>query len=244
MALTDTAPIRICEFDIEPLDLGQTTHAIRDRIQAGEGLWLVTVNLEMVSKAKREPAYHTLIHAADAFVADGMPLVWASRKKAPPGCPERVTGVDLVRELLAELDASQIGIIGGEDPAAAMKHLGFDPDRVEILNERLTANGEAFDRIGQQFVGRQVIFVALGVPKQDQFCLALRARIPNAVVMGVGGTFELLGAQKKRAPEWMQDRGLEWLFRLIQEPRRLWRRFFIAYPPGVLALLRDLGKKS
>jgi N-acetylglucosaminyldiphosphoundecaprenol N-acetyl-beta-D-mannosaminyltransferase len=87
-----------------------------------------------------------------------------------------------------------------------------------------------------------VVFLALGVPKQDRLALELRAQIPELVVAGVGGTFEILGPQGSRAPQWMQRAGLEWLYRLLHEPGRLWKRYFLHYPAGLSLLLKDTIK--
>ena len=84
-----------------------------------------------------------------------------------------------------------------------------------------------------------MVFIALGVPKQDRLAVELRRRMPHLVLLGIGGTFEILGPQGSRAPRWMQKGGLEWLYRLFREPGRLWRRYLINYPQGVWFLIKD-----
>ncbi|TNF52601.1 MAG: glycosyltransferase, partial [Burkholderiales bacterium] len=78
-----------------------------------------------------------------------------------------------------------------------------------------------------------------GVPKQDRLALLLRQRMPHLLLLGIGGTFEILGPDGGRAPQWMQRSGLEWLYRLTREPGRLWRRYLLNYPLGIWFLFRD-----
>lgn len=84
-----------------------------------------------------------------------------------------------------------------------------------------------------------VVWIGLGAPKQELWMQAVSARIPNVVFMGVGAAFDFLTDTKKRAPVWMQKTGLEWLYRLIQEPRRLWRRYFVTNSRFILALIAE-----
>lgn len=216
----------------------------------GKGGWYVTLNLEMVSRSRKEKEYGELLQRADRFVADGMPIVWATRKKnekdpAYAAAPERVTGVELVRDLMKLEDRPRIAIIGGEDPVSAMSSAGVpEIEEIWIDDSRIdTSEGGVVDLASRlRDFDPQVILIALGVPKQDKLALALRGLFPKAVIIGIGGSFELIGGQKKRAPDWMQKSGLEWLYRLGKEPKRLWRRYLLLYPTGAKALLNDLRR--
>jgi N-acetylglucosaminyldiphosphoundecaprenol N-acetyl-beta-D-mannosaminyltransferase len=91
----------------------------------------------------------------------------------------------------------------------------------------------------------KVVFIALGVPKQDLLASLLRKRLPNLVLTGIGGSFEILGPGGGRAPAWMQQAGLEWFYRFGKEPARLWRRYLVSYPVGVWHLFKDfLGSRG
>jgi len=158
-----------------------------------------------------------------------------------PAVPERVTGVEITQELLKRVPAEQIAIVGGEDPMKTLEFMGVTGrEKILVDNGRISLEPEAIQQRAKELAGRRLIFVALGVPKQDKLALALRELLPEATFIGVGGTFELLGGQKPRAPQWMQKSGLEWVFRVCAEPKRLWRRYFVEYWGGGFALLRDI----
>lgn len=245
------APVTpVCGF---PISCWTAEEACREIVSAaceGRGGWYVTLNLEMVSRTQKDKDYASLLKRADRFVADGMPIVWATRKKsdkdpAYAAAPERVTGVELVRDLLRHEQRPRVAVIGGENPAAAMETAGVpEISEIWIDDSRIDlSSGGVVDLAGRmrQF-GPQVILIALGVPKQDRLALELRRVFPEAVILGIGGSFELIGGQKKRAPGWMQRSGLEWLYRLGKEPKRLWKRYLLLYPTGARALLRDLRR--
>ncbi len=232
----------VCGLQIACHTLLELKDELVARASQGKGGWIVTLNLEMVSRAARDGEYRRLLEAADVVIADGMPIVWASRKKHPEQpIPERTTGADLTR-LLIQLPL-RVSIIGGEDPAKALDHLGVPlGDRIQIYSGKVSASPDGVEDMAKLLAlhDPQVVFLALGVPKQDILALQLRSRFPKALFLGVGGSFELISGQKPRAPGWMQAWGLEWLFRLTREPKRLWRRYLLLYPYGALALLKDL----
>lgn len=238
--------VKLCGFTIQPLTLAEWVDLLVDRANRGQGAWVVTLNLEMVSRDRRDKAYGQLIRSCDLMVADGMPIVWASRKKkGTTPIPERVTGVELTRALLDRFDPTEMAVVGGENPRATIQTLGIPRgDEIFIDDSRISLEPEAVQALAARLVGRKVLFIALGVPKQDRLAAELRKAMPHAVILGIGGTFELLGGQKKRAPEWMQARGLEWLYRLVSEPKRLWRRYLVEYWGGGFSLVRDVMKKE
>jgi len=204
------------------------------------GLWVVTLNLEMMATAIRDPGYGQLLRDADLLVADGMPLVWLSRL-LPPAChvPERTSGTDLARLLLRSEASPPIGLLGGLDPARVAETLALPEGRVGLVEAgHIEPSAACVERLRHRIVesGCGIVFVALGVPKQDQVCRALRDALPGVVYVGVGGALDLLAGLKPRAPRWMQRAGLEWLYRLLHEPRRLWRRYGLLYPRALPAI--------
>jgi len=210
----------------------------------GRGAWLLTLNTEMLARGAREPAHLGLIKQADIVTADGMPLVWASKIKHPHApIAGRTTGVDLVDAMLRSADMPRFAVIGGKSPAKTVEGYGAQAVQacrwvydgpVDLSEAQLSY---FCDELARHAV--RVVFIALGVPKQDRLALLLRQRMPHLVLLGVGGTFEILGPGGGRAPGWMQRTGLEWLYRLIREPRRLWRRYLMNYPRGIWFLVRD-----
>lgn len=225
------------------LSFEEVLETFLDCLRLGKGGWVVTLNLEILSLCRLDPAYRSMIGSADYVLADGMPFVWASRvKKGVKAIPERTTGSDLSGELIRRFDRKKIAIIGGESPPQALKVLAVeDSEEVFIYDGIVDMSDEGIGRLIEDVKrhGATLIFVALGVPKQDKVATAFRAAMPDALILGVGGTFELIGGMKIRAPIWMQQSGTEWLWRLYVEPRRLWRRYLLLYWLGLGQLVDD-----
>lgn len=234
----------LCGLPVSRADLHQTLNQLLDLATRGDGAWLLTLNTEMLSRFTRDNTYRALVAQADIITADGMPLVWASRfKGADQAIPERTTGVDLVDAYLRLPTMPAFAIIGGVDPAETVQRYG--DAAVQACRYVFSGMVDLSDEQVQGFVAAlrenevRMLFLALGVPKQDRLALNLRALMPELVVIGVGGSFEILSSQKNRAPKWMQKAGLEWLFRLVKEPARLWKRYILHYPAGIGLLLQD-----
>lgn len=234
----------LCGLPVSCNDLDTHVQTLVERAHRGIGCWLVTLNTEMIARGVREPDYWDLVGQADIITADGMPLVWASKfKRTGVEIAGRTTGVDLVEAMLRLGDVPRFAVIGGKNPLATIGRYGeqaseacafvFD-GKVDLTDAQL-----AFfcDELTLHRV--RVVFIALGVPKQDRLALFLRQRLPHLILIGIGGTFEILGPDGGRAPQWMQKSGLEWLYRLIKEPRRLWHRYLISYPRGIWRLVTD-----
>ena len=206
-------------------------------MDAGRGGWIVTSNLDHLRRAQRDASFQRMLRDADVVVADGMPVVWASRVQGTP-LPQRVAGSSLV-STLAEAAAARgrsIYMLGGAPGAAegaaetlqrrypglriagiACPPIGFEND-AEAMDElrRSVRESEA-----------DIVYVALGSPKQEWLIEQLRIERPEAWWIGVGISLSFLSGQVQRAPVWMQRLGLEWLHRLSQEPGRLARRYLV-----------------
>ena len=240
--MTDTCTI--CGLNVSRSSLQAHLDDIMSRVLRNEGAWLLTLNTEMLARSVREPEYHSLMRTADIITADGMPLVWASRFKGS-GVPiaGRTTGVDLVHAVLTSHEVPAFAIIGGRSPLVTVQAYGpkavhackyIFQDKVDLSEAQLSMFCRELER--QQV---KLVFIALGVPKQDHLARMLRKRLPHLVLTGIGGTFEILGPEGGRAPLWMQRSGLEWLYRFGKEPSRLWRRYLVSYPTGVWHLIKD-----
>lgn len=234
----------LCGLPIARANMQQTLNSLLERMARADGAWLLTLNTEMLSRFTRDPAYRDLVEQADIITADGMPLVWASRFRGPnQAIAERTTGVDLVDAFLRLPQIPSYAIIGGVDPATTVARYGANAQ--QACRYLFTGKVDLSEAQVQEFVDTlreqkvRMLFVALGVPKQDQLALKIRSSMPELVITGIGGTFEILGPQGSRAPKWMQSSGMEWLYRLTKEPGRLWKRYLVHYPAGVGLLLRD-----
>lgn len=246
----------ICGVPVSRQNMQGVLGELLVRAENGSGAWILTLNTEMLARFTREPGYRSLVAEADIITADGMPLVWASRMRGlQHAIPERTTGVDLVHAFLQQPQLPRYAIVGGVDPAATLAHYGSVAREAcgYLFNGRVDLSEAQIKELASNLRRAQVrvLFIALGVPKQDLLALKLRSAVPELIMLGVGGSFEILGPTGSRAPRWMRSSGLEWLYRLYREPNRLWRRYLLDYPSGVVLLAKDtlrsrigLGKPS
>lgn len=215
----------------------ECVRVIMEELDARRGGWLMTLNLDHLRRAVLNPAYGALVARTDLLVADGMPLVWASRLQKTP-LPERVTGSNLIWSLSEQAAACgrSIFLLGGAGDAAlrSAEILGATYPRLRVAGVYappfgFDANVVEMDRLFQAVCRARpdIVFVALGSPKEDALIEQLRAQLPHAWWIGVGISFSWVAGQLPRAPRWMQQAGLEWLHRLAHEPRRLMRRYLI-----------------
>ncbi|MAY74677.1 MAG: glycosyltransferase [Phycisphaerae bacterium] len=231
-------------------------HVIRE-IAAGRGGFIVTANLDHLRRYQIDRTYRRLADEADLVVADGAPLIWASRVAGTP-LPERVAGSDLIWSLseAAAMAERSVYFMGGSPGAAEQASevllnryqgfrvaghecppMGFEHDDVAMteLRARLTA------------AKPDIIYVALGSPKQELVIDALRshlhAELPATWWIGVGISFSFVTGDVQRAPAVFQKLGLEWVHRLMQEPRRLARRYLVDGVPFALRLLAHAARQ-
>jgi N-acetylglucosaminyldiphosphoundecaprenol N-acetyl-beta-D-mannosaminyltransferase len=227
--------------------------AIVDAAEAGTGHWTITANLDHLRRYHRDSVQKGLIDEADLVVADGMPLIWASRLAGEP-LPERVSGSSMVWSICeaAAARGQSVFLLGG-DPGVAERAakvfegryrgleiagtycppMGFESDELEL------------ERIRHQVVeaSPQIVFVALGFPKQDLLIRALRGSLPGASFLGVGISLSYATGDLSRPPAWICNLGLEWAYRLRQEPtRRLVRRYIVDGSPFALRLAMSAAR--
>lgn len=210
---------------------------VMDELEAGRGGWVITPNLDILQKAFKDTSIRRMLAKAEVLVADGMPLIWASRMQGTP-LPERVAGSNMISTLCAAAARAErsIFLLGGmpgvADAAAEVLRercpglevrgtycppFGFEKDEAEMARLRAAVSASEAD----------IVFVALGFPKGERLTDEIRSLLPNAWWVGVGISFSFLTGDVKRAPPWMQAAGLEWVHRLKQEPRRLARRYLV-----------------
>lgn len=198
---------------------------------------VVTPNVDHIVKLDGMPEFKAQYATSDYIFADGMPLVWASRMTAQP-LPERVTGADLFVSLCRacvqqKLSIFVLGGLPGQEQhllqAFARTYPCLQVDifcpSMQFSNEGAESE-EALRRIQQ--AQPNILFICLGMPKQEQWAFRYRATQGSAnvpLILCVGAAMEFALGQKQRAPHWMQRSGLEWCWRLATEPRRLWRRY-------------------
>jgi N-acetylglucosaminyldiphosphoundecaprenol N-acetyl-beta-D-mannosaminyltransferase len=194
--------------------------------------------VHMVMEAFDSPGYRAMINAADLVAPDGMPLVWALRTLGV-GAAARVYGPDLTATLLAEAERRNIpvGFYGGSPAVLArlVERVRRCFPAIDIVFEHsppfreLSLDERALEVAALRESGVGLLFVGLGCPKQERW-MAEHSRHLPAVLLGVGAAFDFLSGVKPQAPRWMMAAGLEWLFRLLTEPRRLWLRYLKQNP--------------
>jgi N-acetylglucosaminyldiphosphoundecaprenol N-acetyl-beta-D-mannosaminyltransferase len=215
----------------------------------GRGTWTVTANLDHLRRYRSEPVARLLIDSADLVVADGTPLVWASRL-AGAGLPQRVAGSNMIWELAREAAESGVSLyLLGGDPGVADKAARVLCERhpgLQVAGTYCPPFGFEHDERELERIERSVaaaapglVLVGLGFPKQDLLIGRLRGNLPAASFVGVGISFSFVAGEVSRAPLWTQRLGIEWLHRLAQEPRRLARRYLVDGLPFALSLFRS-----
>jgi N-acetylglucosaminyldiphosphoundecaprenol N-acetyl-beta-D-mannosaminyltransferase len=184
-------------------------------------------------KARDDAELRNIINNCALINADGMPVVWASRLLGKP-LKERVAGVDLFEALMQRSAEKgwRVYLLGAKEEIVSRVKQIYEirfPDLqfAGYRNGYWTPEEEAgvVDQITQ--ARADILFVAISSPKKEQFLGAYQAQMRIPFAMGVGGTFDVAAGKVKRAPRWMQRSGLEWFYRFLQEPRRMFRRYFI-----------------
>ena len=238
---------RVAGLDFDALSEQQVVARILGDLEDGRGGWVVTPNIDICRQLSHDPAARALVSGASLVVADGMPLVWASRLRGDP-LPERVAGASLIFALSAA--ASGHG--------RAIYLLGWEPgvpERAAVELERrfpglLVAGTDAppvgFDRQPDELAAVRrrleqarpdIVYVGLGFPKQERVIAALAPGLPAAWFIGCGAAIPFAAGVLTRAPHWIQRLGLEWTHRLISEPRRLFRRYLVDDLPFAVRLI-------
>jgi N-acetylglucosaminyldiphosphoundecaprenol N-acetyl-beta-D-mannosaminyltransferase len=224
---------------VDSLDMPETLDRIEEMIHAGRlsGKYhqVVTANTDFLVKARKDTELRKVIQQADLCTADGMPLVWGARLLGVP-IPGRVAGADLV-PLLAQR-AAQKGFslyFLGAEPGIAAQAARILQDRYPGLQIAGIESPpfQPIEKTQPEVLARiraanpDVLLVAFGNPKQEKWIARFGAEIKVPVMIGVGGSLDFIAGKTRRAPRWMQNNGLEWFYRLIQEPRRLWQRYAV-----------------
>lgn len=243
--------VQLLETWIDQVDLGEAGERIAAYVEAGGAHQIMTANLDFLRLGCQERAFQELLNMADLVVADGMPLVWASRLGDQP-LPGRVAGVDLVAEC-ARLSAQKgyrlflLGAGAGVAERAAAVLQARYPELVLAGTYAPAGTSPAEDAVTIERVraaAPDILLVAFGAPRQDYWIRQHRERLGVPVCIGVGGSFDLLSGRISRAPSWMQRSGLEWLYRFGREPARLWKRYFVHDLPVFLRLMLTTGVRS
>lgn len=236
-------------LELDRLTEQQVVAQVIDALGRRHGGWLATLNVDIFRAVRRDAELAGLVASASLIVPDGMPLLWAARLRGDP-LPERVTGASMIFSLSAAAAAAgrSVYLLGGatgvpDRAGAALAErypglvvagadsppMGFDkvPEQVREARDKVVA------------AAPDIVFVGLGFPKQERLITELAPLLPRTWFVACGAAIAFAAGAVPRAPLWMQRAGLEWLFRLASEPRRLARRYLVHDLPFAASLLAD-----
>jgi N-acetylglucosaminyldiphosphoundecaprenol N-acetyl-beta-D-mannosaminyltransferase len=238
-----TVQILNCEF--ASVTVADTVDWARNWIRSGRRGYICTVNVAILMMMRSDPKLQSFVDRASLVVVDGQPLVWASHLQHDH-LPERVTGVDLVDELCKLAAEEGFGVY----------FLGARRDVIETAAERLVERSPGLDVCGIadgyfdaseapqraraiRESGAKILIVGMGVPRQEEFIESNWDELGIELTVPVGGSFEVIAGTARRAPDFLQRIGMEWSFRLAQEPRRLWKRYLVTNTQFIFHLLKS-----
>lgn len=243
--------ITLMGCQVDNLSMEETLGRIEQFIQSGQPHQHVVVNVDKLVKASRDPALRQIINECALINADGMPVVWASRLLGKP-LKERVAGVDLFEALMRRAGEKgwRVFLLGAREEVVSKVAETYQRKypRLVLAGYR---NGYWKGEAEELDVARKIrdsradlLFVAISSPKKEQFLGRYQAEMKIPFAMGVGGTFDVAIGRVKRAPVWMQKSGLEWFYRFLQEPRRMFRRYFIDDMAFIWLFIKEAARRS
>ncbi|HEX5996083.1 MAG TPA: WecB/TagA/CpsF family glycosyltransferase [Jiangellales bacterium] len=242
----------------DPLQEHDVVQRVLSALSSRQGGQIITPNVDILRRVVLEPESRHHVESATLVVADGKPLVWASRIAGTP-LPARVPGSDLIWSLSGAMarENRSVYLLGGP-PGTASRASDMLRERFPELRIAghlsppfgFESAGERYDEMCDEVVAAQpdLIFVGLGFPKQERVIARLRPRLAATWFMGCGAAIGFVAGVHQRAPIWMQNAGLEWVHRLVAEPQRLMRRYLVHDLPFAAGLLggslRERSRRS
>ncbi len=231
--IDDRSMAAILYTDVCATNYDEAVREITSWTRSRESRYVCICNVHMIMEAYDDPKFRDVVNGADLVTADGVPLVWCL-KMLGHGDASRVYGPELTKRLCerAESEGLSVGFFGGTEEGLRElnRRLGREYPSLKIAYScsppfrQITQEEDREIASGIVNSGVQILFVGLGCPKQERWMADHKGQLP-VVMVGVGAAFDFLAGLKAQAPSWMQRSGLEWLFRLLTEPRRLWVRY-------------------
>ena len=240
--------IAVLGVHLNSTSYAHATGIILDWSTRRESRYVCAANVHMLMEAYDSPMYSQIVNSADLVTPDGMPLVWMMRLKGQRD-QQRVYGPTLMLHILEAAARENISVgFYGSSPEVLQALTAKLYDRFPNLKVAYSfsppfrdmtpdEDASAVNEINQS--GARILFVGLGCPKQEEWMAEHRGKV-NAVMLGVGAAFDFYAGVKSQAPSWMQKIGLEWFYRLLTEPRRLWWRYLYHNPRFIFLAALDL----
>lgn len=241
--------VKLFDCDVANLTMDETLKEVEELIKNRQVTQHVVINAGKVVLMSKDENLKEIVQNCPIINADGQSIVWASKLLKKP-LPERVAGIDLMEELIKKSSEKGYGIyfFGAKEEVVTsvidiykekypnLKVSGYrngyfkEDDVKDIVNDMRNSNAD-------------ILFVAFSSPKKEYFLAENIENINIPFCMGVGGSFDVVAGKTKRAPEWMQKVGLEWFYRFLQEPGRMWKRYLVGNTKfGVLTLKEFINK--
>ena len=236
-------PVNFLGLNLHPLTMQETVSRCEELIEARNSQHVV-INAAKVVSASKSEELRQVINSCELVNADGMAIVWASRVLGIP-VPERVAGIDLMHQLvkLSSLKNLKIFLLGAEEDVSQRVCENFVSQGANVVGRR---NGFWSDSEEENIVSEisaaapDLLFIAVPSPKKEFFLSNHLLELNCGLVVGVGGSFDIVAGKTKRAPTWLQKIGLEWFYRLAQEPRRMLKRYAVGNTKFIMLVVREL----
>jgi len=247
--MSRSSKVELFGVGIDALTMEQTVARVAELIDAGVPAQHCVLNAAKVVLMAHDATLTRIVRSCALVNADGQAIVWAARLLGAH-IPERVAGIDLFQQLLAlaEQRAFSVFFLGGTPEVVAQLER-----RVRQLYPHLSIAGahhgyftaaEEEGLVAEIAAQRpDLLFVALPSPRKEYWLAANLERLGATFAMGVGGSFDVLAGRRRRAPLWMQHHGLEWAYRFVQEPRRMWRRYLVGNLRFALLVLHEARRQ-
>jgi N-acetylglucosaminyldiphosphoundecaprenol N-acetyl-beta-D-mannosaminyltransferase len=236
--------VRMMGVPMHPWTMDETLDEISRRLDEGKFTQHVVINVAKLVKMQTDIHLRNAILACDIINIDGMGVVWGARFLGFE-IPERVAGIDLFLNLLklASEHDEPVYFLGAK-PEVVEQTVVNMKDRFPLLKISGWHHGYFWDNENDVVSDihsseASMLFVGISSPKKEQFINRWRNQLGVKFVMGVGGTFDVIAGITRRAPIWMQNAGLEWLYRVIQEPRRMWKRYLVTNSKFIWMLAKE-----
>ncbi len=243
--------IQLFNIPIDCLTMQETLKFIISAIKKRKQLHHIVVNAGKIVAMQKDPEFFKSVINSDIINADGQAVIWASEFLNNP-LPERVAGIDLMQNLvkIAAKEKFKIFLFGAKEEIVSKIAKKYQ----KLYSDDLIAgyrNGY-FDKSEEENIAKQIarskanlLFVAISSPVKENFLNKYKKTFKNVnFIMGVGGSFDVIAGKVKRAPVWMQKAGLEWFYRFLQEPRRMWKRYLLGNLEFVRLVLKERKKQK
>lgn len=251
--LAESKRVRVVSLLVNVCNYKSAIEQITDLVRAGNGGYVCFSTVHMIMESYDNPEYGKKVNGANMVIPDGMPLVWMQKLQGVKEA-DRVRANSIMRMLFkhAEKNNLSVGFYGGKQEVI---------DEIQVKAKKEFPNLEIAYACSPPFrplteeedreivaeINRtqpDILFMGLGCPKQENWMSAHKGEV-RSIMLGVGASFDFYAGNVRECPEWLQKLGLEWLYRLTQEPRRLWRRYLILNPRFMwLATLQLLGLRK